>query len=494
MSLSMDSLTWTGFVAILVAAFGSTSNIVCGFDECRPARHTGKTRLNDVSQAIEFMHQYMPTQMSLDEKCKRYAVMSSKAISEKLPHKRTVHKVATVDFEELDKQYSQIDITRISYVYMTAIDRYRVTKLAPPFIDLVECLKKIDTPIVKKYLSNIELIIILDLYKQVLGMPNTNLDVKSLDLSGHKFSPAFLTWLGMLFKGKLDIPGISEAQLPGTSGMVEADVAKLDKKQLKQLQQEEHICRRRERSRLRQQRLRAIDPDLIRARRREQQRKRTRVQREVVSARSPARTPEEAKFRRKVLDRREKRNAIQRQRRQRAKERQLRQFLELSFVKRSQHNLPEHKQPPDGMHSPHQEQPDLQAPRPSISIPEQDIYDSEYSPSVFKIRAFPEDFEFDGTFPTLSQIPSDEQVHDCHQVRDSMIGSSISRPPDTNVHERHQIDDGIVDSRGAEQDDFDDMIDISLFFNPQPQEEEPAHRHVSDGADQQLNDSYRTKH
>lgn len=134
-------------------------------------------------------------------------MLSDIALDEKKPSEATVLRLATVSRYDLDKYYEQIDTDRLNYLYMCAIDRYRVTQLEPPFIELVECLQRVDDDRARNYLENPELIIILGLYKQALGMPSeTMVNLADLDLTA--FYPSFHETLRNLFSKYFDVDSI----------------------------------------------------------------------------------------------------------------------------------------------------------------------------------------------------------------------------------------------------------------------------------------------
>lgn len=320
-----------------------TNNIECASERYRD----DKTRFNNVAESINYMHKYLHGDMPMEEKCKRYAVLSSRALREKLPYERTAIKVGLMDQQELDKLYHDMGVVNICVSLMSAIDRYRITKLAPPFIELIECLGRINSTVVKRYLSNDELLILLDLYKQVLGLPNTMIDIQSLNLS--QFHPAFATTLKNLFGEYFDIDGIFghipldpfgprfDTEWPwdlNTAGPSFVDQRRAELRlcdREKQKSRDLYLYQRRERSRLTQQRLRMMDPEAITARNRRYQEIRRRArQEEQALIVGQAETPEELEVKERALLKREHQNKLRRQRR-----------LELKAERRREPFLPE---------------------------------------------------------------------------------------------------------------------------------------------------------
>lgn len=152
------------------------------------------------------MYQFLPLNTSMEEKYKRYAVLASRSLIEKLPYVRVIQHVMTMDKDNLDSHYDKIEDNRISYVYMCAIDRYILTQLAPPFIEFDECSNQIDSSVGRIHLKNVELNIILDIYKQALGLPGGKIDMRSPDPKN--FRSAFCSTLRKLFKDYFDVNAI----------------------------------------------------------------------------------------------------------------------------------------------------------------------------------------------------------------------------------------------------------------------------------------------
>lgn len=265
------------------------SSIDCEDHDKKPPLIPAKKRFNDVSQAINYMYERLPDDMSMEEKCKRYAVLSLKSLSEKRPYETTVSNVVTMDKNNLDRHYRTIDINRLSGLYMSAIDRYRITQLAPPFIDLVECLSQIDTTAVRSYLTNWELVVILDLYKQVLGLPGV-ISLHSLDITN--FHSAFWSTLRNLFKQYLNIDRIFSGtvlkQIKNSMDPPEAIVGtSLSDVEDQRYRKQQFLNRRREQSRLAQQRLRILNQDKREKNRLHQQERREREKQIYRSHDSP---------------------------------------------------------------------------------------------------------------------------------------------------------------------------------------------------------------
>lgn len=294
-----------------------------------------------MSKALNYIHDSLPGNTPLEEKCQRYAVLLSMSATLGVPYELSVSKLIMLDGYSLNLQYQKIDADDMSSFYMSAIDRYRITQLAPPFLEIIECLRMIDKPFVKVYLSNDELKIIVDLYKMVLGMPVTMVNLSGADL--RTFHPSFQKTLRQLFQGHLNFDHTDDLPEPRHNSrwrMINfADqnelnsLGLLDDKQLAaewQRQQrairqrryrEKHVHRRREWSRLTQQRLRLLNPDEARGQStRRQQIRRDRLKRlteesyyqQPFSGEDP---PDQSSRAMRNLRRRQRRQQVREQRR-----------------------------------------------------------------------------------------------------------------------------------------------------------------------------------
>lgn len=241
-------------------------------------------RFTNVCAAIDHLRNLLPVQISTEEKCKRYAVLLSEIGVVSAPHESTVLYTMLLNVSSLEELYRQIDISNLTLSYMSAIDKYRVIGLGPPFIDLIECLRILDTPLTKQYLDNQELIIILNLYKQVLGIPGTN-DISGIDFS--VFHPGFRATLWNLLGRYVDLGHLGDntiaplkthvgrPMLREVQNVVSADpsgfgeMQKQDRKRMLNRERQRryrarHPIRLRERSRQARQRQKMLDPITMR--------------------------------------------------------------------------------------------------------------------------------------------------------------------------------------------------------------------------------------
>lgn len=165
--------------------------------ECMP---NDRTRCRDVIKGLTYLHKSLPLQMLLDDRCKRYAVLLSLADIQGTPYRVTVAQVASLHGQIIDTLYRLIPGSRQISLYTGAINRYKASKLEPPFVDLISCLRQI-APLASGDHFNEELDLILDLYKRILDQPDFEIELDSIDLS--RFDPSFKKTLAILFEENL---------------------------------------------------------------------------------------------------------------------------------------------------------------------------------------------------------------------------------------------------------------------------------------------------
>lgn len=266
--------------------------IVTKFGTCGPDKNIHNTaRFKNIPAALNYLHILLPNNTSLNDRCVRYADLLSKYSLNGIPYISDVSRVATEDSSSVYDRFRKIDERRLILSYMSAIDVYRITELGPALLDLVECLRLIDTPATRDYLANEELNVLVDLYRLILGRP----DVESLDTGAVNLKdlrPRFCAMLKMLFKDYLnidcDVPiapnrrrKLLDAIAHDTENVDTTDQGSGKKTRRLRLRQqryrERHLLQERERSLLKQQRWKLLNPDTLRDQARvRQQRKRDR--------------------------------------------------------------------------------------------------------------------------------------------------------------------------------------------------------------------------
>lgn len=314
--MDMGLMRWKGLSIVVVPV---ALLIINSYIDCTPKEASDDRwrRCKGISDMTNFMHRSLPADMPTLDRCKKYAVLLSIAATGGMPNQSTVAKLAEENMERVDKLYQTLEISELMNRYMTAIERYRVTKLAPAFLDIVDCLKLMNLPVVNKYLDNEELIIIIDLYKRVLGLPATRVDINNLNL--YRFHPTYRVSLAYLFNGYFEFDHLVTEEVPyrpnvrtELAGVAEPtrnlDVDQRsplipepsEREQKLKAQREHqrkyrqsHTYQERERARLQQQRLRLMKPIMLREQerlRRRRRRERQRQQRDAsIGRKRPAR-------------------------------------------------------------------------------------------------------------------------------------------------------------------------------------------------------------
>lgn len=236
---------------------------IIGQLRCSPigTEDLGGYKLTDVPTAINYIDSMLPDEMTLEEKCKRYAILSRLHAPKSRIHKRPVSLVLNMQDKQVNQEFENMGVDELIESYMTLIDNYRgSSRLAPPFLDLIECLSRIDDPNAEMYLHSPELVLIVKLYKRILERPDTKIDLREFDLNA--YHPAFVVSLRLIFKENLE----GEFAEPSTS----------DPSQQASRQEPYMITsqRHRELERLRKQRLKILRPEAERFKATLRQRKR----------------------------------------------------------------------------------------------------------------------------------------------------------------------------------------------------------------------------
>lgn len=269
--LSMDSSSWLH----LAVATAIISRI-----ECLPVifhrdYEYSFVKCNDIPTAIDYLHETIAQEMPLEKRCKKYAVMASFLASKGRPHSMAMTLVFRMADSETDQFYQRLKANgELPALYMAAIDGYRAaSRVTPPFLELIDCLRQIDEPCVVTYLNNPELHVILDFNNQVLQSPNAKIDLEPIRRS--HFSPAFLTSLRNIFKDNLSDDDCRTIQDQEQSDSASTSDRRLKRKNYpwgtRDPEQMVTTHRHREQERLRKYRLNILKPmerERIRERRR----------------------------------------------------------------------------------------------------------------------------------------------------------------------------------------------------------------------------------
>lgn len=160
-------------------------------------------RINDCAKALNYLYETIPDHEPFEEKCKKYAIMSSFLSSKGRPHTKAMSRFCSLSAEDMNQIYRKLgEDDRLPELYMAAIDGYRsASQIGPPFLELIECLERFNRPYVETYLNSSELVQVVDLYKSIVRSPEVKIDFGPIEKKD--FSPAFLTSLRHLFRDNL---------------------------------------------------------------------------------------------------------------------------------------------------------------------------------------------------------------------------------------------------------------------------------------------------
>lgn len=219
------------------------------------------------SDAIDRLRHKLPSEMTLEDKCKRYAVITSIINSKGRRRRKVEEYILRLTEDQVYQLYRRIDPVDLGQLFMNAIDGFRISQLGPALFDIVKCLERVDTQMARTYLKSPELNIILELYRHVLQSPDAKIDLNSTDLP--KDHSLFSESLKNLFgKYLLNDPSSMNQDKSRVDGCAKGASNKAGLPDLPRLF--EH----REQERLRQQRIKLLQPEAIRERARIRQQNR----------------------------------------------------------------------------------------------------------------------------------------------------------------------------------------------------------------------------
>lgn len=478
----MGPSLWKRVSIALVALFDLIGNIGCGPYKDRSSSIYKSGRLNDVAQATTLMQKYLPHSLSLEVKCKRYAVLAERAMYERFPQRKTVIDVANMNEEDLETRYGQLNTTRIAWLYMSTIDRYRISQLGTPIIDLVECLRMLDTSASRIYLNNPEISIILVLYKQVLGMSDTALDVQGMDFK--KYFPSFRETLRNLFKEYMDIDGIlgdasaeTDKHIESASALDAESKTNPQNRRTESPRLERSSYTQRENQRLFQQRVRVAKPEKVQ-KYREDRRKRYKEQRLLLS--KPVNTPEESEAQRVAKMRFERMSERQRRRRKAIRERKQQQQVErLCYPPQSLEakDVEQH-------HHALQIDPTVHQPILRTNIALEGIELQQSSDPLAEPVAPEPSQQVDLWEPSLEHSMGSNNLQECDRYEQNMAPFN-SIIDDTNYQHCWQSYKCLSDHEATdEQSQWNSFVCIMSSFEPETQEERQFHQYLIDCANQ----------
>lgn len=229
--------------------------------------HDTDIECDDIPEAITYIHEHSPANATLEEKCMRYAVITSMIRPRGRNHGQTLSLILKLNRHQLSKMYREFDIDELSSHFMTAIDGLRAASmLGPALLDLVECLKKIDTPAVQNYLKADELNLILDFYKRIRESPDSKISFEDINEIG-KFHRAFLVSLFYMFGEHFESDSMIYQSLKEKgSDKVSGDQPNYERSSRREERRRLGPHRHREQERLRRHRRKCLNPELERER------------------------------------------------------------------------------------------------------------------------------------------------------------------------------------------------------------------------------------
>lgn len=494
-------------LTIVLVALSSVDNTVCGQGESADEQVDGKLTDFRVCETIDKLHKYLPQELSPEAKCKRYAVLLYN--TDGGPYETTVYSVLKLDDVAIAKQYKEMDPVKLSWFYMVSIDRYRITSLSPPFLDLINCLRMLGTYHAHAYLGNQELNVLENLYKKVLGLPGVTIDIDDLDFTN--FNTPFQQSIRNLFGKYLDVDHLGKSGLSkdqtclGSDPFAAAKISRaaitelqLNEKELESIleQREKSANRKRERSRLNQQRLRLFHPEKMRERGRKSQRKWElhRKQREWIEQASGQPEPESRRRRReqkRVLQKRyrEKKRLI----RQLERRHQVQKFLDDKLKRSNQDEGQGPSQDQLGM-DPRQGQ-QLLPTLSSVSTQSMPFIPVASAPAVHiglsgldasLPVASPHNHDQSASLRTQSDLTGAEMPDGSFdQAFYEMIYKSTSDNPSTESDYQYRPDYQTMHSEGeSDRGQNDDVLSRMQFFEPESEQERLMHQDLINSATQ----------
>lgn len=207
-----------------------TAALATSIDHCIEGTSTDipqKARLlirsKSIPEALNYFYKSLMDEVG-SERCKKYAAVLSTTAKNGLLYESTIEQLLSVPPDIIDKHYERMGPKRVSALFMSAVDKYRTSQLAPPVLDLIECLKQINDPMVEKYLNNDQLKTIIYLYQQALKSPMKKINLDIFDLT--RFDIWFIENLRTMMKTHLE-DGINSTSHVQSSGVTDARISSL---------------------------------------------------------------------------------------------------------------------------------------------------------------------------------------------------------------------------------------------------------------------------
>lgn len=234
---------------------------------CSPinySRYLKGDRFEDVIDAVDSLNEVLAARdVPPNIRCDRYAILLLRAEITIGPFlAATIERLRDPDGGFLHENLYQIDHHKYIALFMTTIDKYRTSRLGPGFIDLIDCLRQIERPETKQYLLDDELIIIEELYRQVLASPQVKFDLNTWKWPNLRF----MMTLMILFKNHIPEDQIRQFQQKFQLELPTTQELSSDSQRKEYEPKQEGQFKLRERDRLRKRRCRVLNPESIRER------------------------------------------------------------------------------------------------------------------------------------------------------------------------------------------------------------------------------------
>lgn len=458
-------------IAVVALTIGNT----CG-GPIKDPNDTRRMTDGKICGLIDRMRRYLPSYISLDERCQRYTVLLS--LCGGVPNESLVFRVATMDKSNLSNHYEEMSLHNRTALLMAAADRYRITNLAPSFLELVDCIRQIDQPSAQGYVEHDEIVVIENLYRQVLGLPGITIDLKNLNLN--RFHPAFRATLGNLFRQYFDIDGMCDTSLApvrrhphkpmepsGLASDPEEATRMLENIKQRIRYREHRLHQKRERSRLSNQRQRLLEPEIMHERYRAQQR-RLRVRRRQQKHEKVLLSMIQGRG----LDFDSQRSDAKRRRLQRRAE--VEGYLKVSTNERPTQELPQEEYLSSDM----QESSDPPSPTSQDYEASEHMHVTKETPQSVPIQFAVDPSTWSTRITTVSG-PMDRfpfLITDDNETQSHQLIENLIRPTDTDKLDHDRIDSAPVQTSGP--------MSALQFFEPESQEEHDTHQDLIDHATQ----------
>lgn len=159
---------------------------------------------DDITEAIIYLYDNFPSQMTMADRCKRYAAILSHLKPKERFSCTAASQVLDMPEDSLNRYYEGLAATnQLGAIYMRAVDGLReASAIGPAFLELIECLKELGNPSYQEYIDKEELNTIVRLYRSVLESPDTMIDLNLIPIFD-RLRRGFVVTLINMFKDNI---------------------------------------------------------------------------------------------------------------------------------------------------------------------------------------------------------------------------------------------------------------------------------------------------